>query len=273
VTSARDSERESRERDHQRKLAEQLAGRVGTSPDEIEKGVEGFIEKSRQALGEGELKPPYRRPSWYDDFFELIKQRTIEEFSLAFIRLNIASGSEAYKFRAGLRFLGLIDDQGRPTDKLSKLRVTGEGFRENLEKIIRQAYSGLFRTVIVEKARPESVINFMIEKYDYSRPLAEEATALFTYFCSKAGIPLSEELASFQAPTREGYRSPSPKAPSRKKAEPKKVEEYDDSYATLRSDVYSVAVKKDVESIDFAREHINSFLDYWKKKIIEESRK
>jgi len=271
MTNTTDSEQRKKEKEIQRKMAEQLAGRVGTSPEEIERGVEGFIQKSRQALGGGEIKPPYRRPSWYDDFFDLIKQRTIDDFSLAFIRLNIAAGSEAYKFRAGLRFLGLIDEEGHPTNKLPKLRLTGEDFKKNLAKIIREAYSDLFRTIVVENAKPESITNFMIERYGYSRPLAEEATSLFVYFCSKAGIPVSNQLLSFQVPTREIPRAPSSKIRAKKRVEVKR-EEYDESFATLKSEVYSVAVKKDVASIDFAREQINSFLDYWKKKIVEESK-
>jgi hypothetical protein len=255
----------------QRKMAEQLAEKIGASPDEIESGVKGFIEKSSESLGGIELKPPYRRPSWYDDFFSLIQERKVDNFSLAFIRLNIISGSEAYKLQGGLRFLGLIDKKGNPTLRLSGLRVMGESFKKNLANIISEAYSSLFKTVIIEKAKPESVINFMIEKYGYSRPLAEEAMTLFVYFCTKSGIPISRELSDFQVTRRENIRPISQKPQVKTPVKTTPTLEYDETFATLKSDIFSFAVKKELSAIELAREQVNSLLDYWKKKLAEEA--
>lgn len=266
------NEQESIDKQLRRKMAEQLAEKVGASPEEIEKGVGGFIQRSSESLG-GRPKPPYRRPSWYEDFFDIIKQRTIDNFSLEFIRLNIASGSEAYKVRSGLRFLELIDEKGHPTPKLLKLRVTGEEFKKNLGTVILDAYSDLFKSVVMEKARPESVINFMIERYGYSRPLAEEATALFVYFCSKAGIALSSELSEFQVLAKETPRQISPRKISKPQARTRGEEDGEGFAASNSEGIYRFAVKKDLASIDFARNQVNTFLDYWKKKILEESSK
>lgn len=253
----------------QRKMAEQLAERVGTSADEIEKGVKEFIEKSSESLGGEQDKPPYRRPVWYDKFFSIIQERTIDRFSLEFIRLNIVQArSEAYKVRNGLRFLDLIDKKGYPTPKLDKLRVTGEKFKENLAKVISQAYSNLFKTVIVEKATAEAVVNFMIERYGYSRPLAEEATALFVYFCSRAGITISKELSDLKIRRRRRARARA--KPARKREKVKAEVEYDETFATLKFDEFSFAVKKELSSIEFARKQVNSLLDYLEKKLIKE---
>jgi len=262
------SKLEEKERGIRRKMAEELAKRLKTSPEEIEEGVKEFIEKSSEALGRAEAKPPYRRSIWYEKFFDLIHQRTIEKISLEFIYLNIVSAkSEAYKFRNGLRFLGLIDEKGHPTPKLEKLRVTGEDFKKNLAKVIKEAYSDLLNTIVVEKAEPESLINYMIRKYGYSRPLAEEATMLFAYFCNKAAIPISTKISSFRI-TRERRRvvvkRRSPKTTTEKEVE------YDESFATLKFDEFSFAVKKELSAIEFARKQVNLLLDYLKNKLIEE---
>ena len=265
-----DSRLEEEEKNLQRKLAEQLAKRVGTSAEEIEKGVRGFIEKSSESLGGAEAKPPYRRSVWYDRIFRLIHQRTIERISLEFIELNIVSArSEAYKLRNGLRFLGLIDRKGYPTPKLEKLRVTGQDFKKNLEEVIREAYSDLFQTIIVENAEPESLINFMIARYGYSRPLAEEATVLFAYFCGKGEIPISTKISSFRITGRRER-----KKAAGKRQKPEKITErefgYDESFATLRFDEFSFAVRKELSAIEFARKQVNSLLDYLKSKLVEE---
>ena len=259
----------SRSEEYQRKLAEQLSSKTPLSPKQIEEGVDKFIRKSRESLGGTELKPPYRRPVWYEKFFKLIQQRSVVKVSLEFIKLNITSGkSEAYKLQNGLRFLGLLDLKNNPTPELEKLRMTGEAFEKNLTDVIRKAYSDLFNVVLVESADPENLVNYMIEKYGYSQPLAEEATALFVYFCDKAHIPVSIELAGFRPRTerREGRSELKGRRGSRTAEDFK----YDESFATLKFDEFTFAVKKDLSAIQFARNQVNSLLDYLVKKLQEE---
>lgn len=243
----RRNNRESTNDEIQRKMAEQLGQRVGASPEEIERGVKTFIEKSSEALGGADTRPPYRRRVWYDRFFRIIQKRQMDKFSLEFLKLNIAqTRSEAYKLRSGLRFLGLIDMKGNPTPRLDSLRVIGDKFTKNLADAIHDAYSDLFRTIIVETARVENVVNFMIERYGYSKPLAEQATALFSYFCSKAEIPMSQELSGFKARTRASGQRTAPERPKKKtkRAEPE-VE-----YARLPKEALARFTLRDVGYVD-----------------------
>lgn len=228
-------------------MAEQLAERVGTSPEEIERGVKTFIEKSSESLGGADTRPPYRRVVWYDRFFRIIQERQIDKFSLEFLRLNIAqTKSEAYKLRSGLRFLGLIDKKGNATSKLDSLRVTGEKFKNNLADVIHNAYFDLFTAIIVDTAKVENVINFMIEKYGYSKPLAEEATLLFTYFCNRSGIPISQQLSTFKVRKRVSKR----KAVSRESKKKLKGAEPEFEYTRLPEEVLARFTLKDVGYVD-----------------------
>lgn len=239
--------RESKNDEVQRKMAEQLAERVGTSPEEIERGVKTFIERSSESLGGADTRPPYRRAIWYDRFFGIIQNRQIDKFSLEFLKLNIAqTRSEAYKLRSGLRFLGLIDKKGNSTSRLDGLRVTGDKFKKNLADVIRNAYSDLFRTIIVETARVENVVNFMIERYGYSKPLAEQATALLSYFCLRAEIPISQELSAFKPRTRVSKRKAVSKRPKKRPrgAEPEL------EYARLPEEALARFTLKDVGYVD-----------------------
>jgi len=244
------SQRNSRELKNdeiQRKMAEQLGERVGTSPEEIERGVKTFIEKSSESLGGADTRPPYRRVVWYDRFFRIIQQRQVDKFSLEFLRLNIAqTRSEAYKLRSGLRFLGLIDIKGNSTSRLDGLRVTGDKFKKNLADVIHNAYSDLFKTVIVETARVENVVNFIIERYGYSNPLAEQATTLFSYFCSTAEIPISQELSVFKPRRRTSER----KAVSRKPKKRSTGAEPELEYTRLSEEALARFILKDVGYVD-----------------------
>jgi hypothetical protein len=155
------------------------------------------VEEAAAGRAKPKKKPPYRTPSWYEKFFEIIQARKLDKVTLEFLKMNVASGKDEYKVFAGLKFLGLINEDGSVTDKLEGLRLTGERFSNNLEQVIRDAYKEILDSVLLESAKPENLINFFIEKYQYSRSSAEGALEMLLYFASKARIPVSGELASF----------------------------------------------------------------------------
>ena len=276
----RNRRKPSKSEEIQRKLAEQRSEKTDLSAKDIEAGVDKFIRKSRESLGGTELKPPYRRPVWYETFFNLIQQRSIAKFPLDFIKLNIIPvQSEAYKVQNGLRFLNLIDKNGNPTPELDKLRVTGDAFAQNLSDVIHKSYSDLFSTIVVDRAKPESLVNYMMQRYGYSKPLAEEATALFVYFCSKAKIQVSQELTAFHPKMEKTERSfveSKSKRVARERAIPaqeiRRDMVYDESFATLKYDEFFFAVKKELSAIEFARSQVNSLIDYLINKLRTEKK-
>jgi hypothetical protein len=167
----------------------------------------------------------------------------------------------------------LIDNEGNTTQLLEKLRVSGGDFSKNLSEIIHSAYSNIFENIVLESAEPERIVNYMIEKYGYSQPLAEGATELFVYFCGKSNIAISQSLQDFGKkagkPT-EGKKSSKPEKVREKRSTSRNepIEESQDSaVASLKSEEFSVTVKKDVAAINLAKLQINSFLDYWTKKL------
>jgi hypothetical protein len=160
---------------------------------------QGLVSSVEEASGSAKprKKPPYRTPLWYDKFFEIIQARKLDRVTLEFLKMNVASGKDEYKVYSGLKFLGLINEDGSVTDRLEGLRLTGERFSSNMEQVIRDAYKEILDSVLLESAKPENLINFFIEKYQFSRSSAEGALEMLLYFASKARIPVSGELTSF----------------------------------------------------------------------------
>lgn len=141
--------------------------------------------------------PPSRTKSWYEKFFEILQSRKVESVDLDFVRANITSDpKDAAKFIRGLRFLGLVDSQGRSTPAMLKLRLTGDEFNTNLQATVQTAYKKVFDTIVVETAKNENVVNFFIESYGFSGSAAKDAVALFVYFAIKSGVSVSESLTS-----------------------------------------------------------------------------
>jgi len=132
------------------------------------------MENEESSATVKQLSPPYGGVAWYTSFFELLERVQIDKVDVSYLETNkIASGNE-YKVVNGLRFLGLIDEKGNATDKMKSLKVVGDEYKKNLEKIVREAYIGLINKVDLEKAKPEDIINTLINEYGMARRTAQE---------------------------------------------------------------------------------------------------
>lgn len=154
-------------------------------------------------------KPPSRRSSWYERFFELLGSRKVELVDLDFIKINITPDKgDAGRFLAGLKFLGLIGNEGKATKEMDRLKLTGDDFKKNLKEVIRRAYSDVFDKTELETVKRDNLVNFFIERYDLSANVASDAVDLFVYFTNKADIPLSASLKAVTPPIRPAKEEP-----------------------------------------------------------------
>jgi len=140
------------------------------------------------------LKPPFGDVTWYKSFFDLIRTRSFERFDKEIIGLNIVKRANATMLFNGLRFLGLVEENGKVTEKFESLRRRGEEFKKNLKAVVEGAFSHLFSKVVVTKARPEHLLNYFAEYYHYGGNTAKKSMKIFVYLCQEAGIELSPEL-------------------------------------------------------------------------------
>ena len=74
----------------------------------------------------------------------------------------------------------------------------GDEFKNNLRKVVEEAYSHLISKVVVEKVKPESLFNYFAEHYHYGEATAKLSTRIFVFLCQEAGIPLSQELLAME---------------------------------------------------------------------------
>jgi hypothetical protein len=180
-------------------------------------------DESREAQKQ---KPPNRGEGWYDRLFDLLASRSIDLVDLDFIKVNIVSDpSNARRFKGGLLFLGLIKDDGTPTDIFQKLKLKGDEFSQNLKKVLETAYAPVFQKVHLENVVRNNLVNFFIEKYELSGSAANGAVDVFVHLASKANIPLSDELktetsTAQQRPHQVVSTRRSEFAPSRKEKTP-----------------------------------------------------
>jgi len=177
-------------------------------------------------IGYAKYRAPYIPPAWLAKFFDLNHRQKIDKVGKEFVQLNIVGSGNESKMISALRFLGLIDENGDATPKLASLRVLGDDFRKNLTVIVTEAYHDLVSTIVLDAARPENLINFFVQRYDYSPALAKSALGLFVWLASQTDLGLSQELQSFMVkPSRQIDKAPKTKIVSPSKSRYRKASE------------------------------------------------
>lgn len=180
---------------------------------------------------EVKLKPPVGAVQWFAEFFKLLERIKIDKVDNALLTANhiVPSGSE-YKVVSGLKFLGLINDEGSATERMKSLSVVGAEYQTNFEKMVRDAYALLFDKVKnLEQTLADDVINCFRVDYGKAPSTAKQGARIFVFLAQKAGITLSEHITERlvvslerKKPTRRITKRP--KEPKRR-YEPKSAEE------------------------------------------------
>lgn len=160
----------------------------------------------------GALPPPYGPTQGTIASVQLLQKSSPARVDEGFLRTQGIAPRNEYKVVGALRFLGLIDDNCRPTDKAHLLKTRGATFTLNLQEIVREAYSGLFQEIRPREATQEAVYNYFVTRQRLGAEMATKATRFFRGVCQWAGIPLPEETPAkrggARTPARSGVAGP-----------------------------------------------------------------
>jgi hypothetical protein len=146
---------------------------------------------------EEKLSPPQGTVKSYIKLLNLLESRSVSKVDKKFLEdLKMAKGNEG-KLIAGLKFLGLIDQDRNAREAMNNLNMKGETRKENLEKIVRNAYSLLFEETKFdfETADADTLVNSFKSEYKMGSLItAERAARIFVFLAQQAGIKLSEDI-------------------------------------------------------------------------------
>ena len=124
------------------------------------------------------------------------------------------SGSIQGQLLTGLRFLGLITADGKPTETLRALAVKDEVERKKqISKILKASYPDLFALELA-KATPDELREQMMKSYGVSGDTTDRAIRFFVSASEYAGIPLSALISKGKAAgngTSKRRRAPRPR--------------------------------------------------------------
>jgi hypothetical protein len=106
-----------------------------------------------------------------------------------------AAGSVQAQLLTGLRFLGLIAGDGKPTEALRALAVKDEVERKKqIAKVLKASYPDLF-ALDLAKTTPGELREQMMKSYNVTGDTTERAVRFFVAAAEYAGIPLSALIA------------------------------------------------------------------------------
>lgn len=142
------------------------------------------------------------------------------------------SGGVQSQLLAGLKFLGLINDEGRPTSALHALAVPEESVRkERLKEVLQQRYAALFALDLL-KTTPNELSSTMGTMYNVTGDTREKAIRFFLFAVTYVGIQVSRLFGPMGTPSSNGVRAKRRTTPRSKVAPPPADDEADDPPAS-----------------------------------------
>lgn len=130
-------------------------------------------------------RAPYAPISSLERFFARIRDRQVPDMvDHTFLqKLNVASNNE-YALLSALKFLGVVDDRGKPTHAYRLLQTT-DRFEPTLRHLVETAYKPVFEAGVDEWSQ-EDVVNFF--RVSSSASQAKNAARFFYAVCHLAKI-------------------------------------------------------------------------------------
>jgi hypothetical protein len=155
----------------------------------------------------GGRRAPYAPISALEKFLERMRERAVPDYvDHRFLRrMNVASNNE-YSLLSALKFLGILDDRGRPTHAYRQL-LRNESFQETLRHLVETAYQPVFEAGA--HRRPlEDLIDFF--RAESSPSQAKNAARFFLAVCRLAGVDVQGAARAQHAIHGEEAPPPSP---------------------------------------------------------------
>ena len=158
--------------------------------------------RDRDIEGRG-LIPPYGPTRGTLQSLQLLRRTTPSRIDSDFLRVNKLAPGNEYKVVGALRFLGLIDDDGRLTDSSRLLKTKGATYTLALQDIVRNAYSGVFHGLKPKDITRDGIYNYFVTEGGLGAEMATKATRFLIRLCRLAEIEIAPDAAQ---PTPRGKR-------------------------------------------------------------------
>ena len=184
--------------------------------------------------------PPYTSYRTFRTFIEDLREHGVPSRIDRSV-LTRFSGVVGSQLMHALRFLGLIEDHGRPTQRLRELvNAHGAGhWPEKLLELLRQEYAPMF-AIDLETATPSHFNEAFRRAFPAADAVVQKCVTFFLYAANDAGVKISGRVLK--------GRKPRSLPPRRKHAAaPAPAKEVEAATSSPRPDAFGVEGKKPSE--------------------------
>jgi hypothetical protein len=140
---------------------------------------------------ENSVTPTYLSVPKLAKLITIISSRNLSQIGTDQFIGHDFSKSDATLAVSSLRFLGLIDENGKATESIKKFQLNGEQRLKTTQEIIKMAYSKLFDAFVgsMPYATSETELeNEFIIQYNMSKRTAGSAVRAFLWLCESVGL-------------------------------------------------------------------------------------
>ena len=144
--------------------------------------------------------PPYTSYRTFKTFIEDLRENGVPSRIDRSV-LTRFSGVVGAQLMHALRFLGLIEDQGRPTPRLKELmNAHGAGhWPEKLLELLRQEYAPMF-AIDLETATPSHFNEAFRRAFPAADAVVQKCVTFFLYAANDAGVKVSGRVLKGRKP-------------------------------------------------------------------------
>lgn len=142
------------------------------------------------------IPPPYGPTEGMLQGLALMQRLSPTRVDAKLLKANKVAPGNEYKVIGALRYLGIIDEAGKPTDKSRMLKTRGPSYQLAIQDILRTAYRDLFDHINLKNATRDQIHNYFITKLGLGVEMSAKATRFFLGLCLLSEMPLSPELSS-----------------------------------------------------------------------------
>jgi len=162
-------------------------------------------------VNESDTNRPYAPPSNLISVLKRLRSRNLpEEIDVEYLRDAAVPEGTVSRTLFAIRFLGLIDEHGRPSQALRTVHTaTDEEYQATLSGLVRDAYGEVFSVVDPAEEDQTRILNIFRRYTPASQ--RNRMVIFFLGLCREAGIPtrdtprhrgMNESRVSSPAPTR-----------------------------------------------------------------------
>jgi hypothetical protein len=159
--------------------------------------------------------PPYVSYRTFRNFIDRLQQRVPSRIDRSYWG-DILSGSSGTQLMAALRFLGLIDANGKPLDRLKSLAAAkGEQRGQFLRKMTSDAFDFVLNSHLdLESATYAQLQEVFHSTFQITEDVSRKCVKFFIALTSDAGVPLSPFITK-RTRTTSGTKQPGRKPSKR----------------------------------------------------------